>query len=145
MNIESFSEKYCVKIRKDADGTLVVPGKLGHIYEHSAEKLGVLFMPSAPRARLWSLVKAQGTSAGMAVRQNGESEGTLLFDPANAEQARLALKLVRGRAKRVMSAAQSQALAEGRARSPLTLGEKALEASRNAVSAKHAPQGTKAA
>jgi len=44
-----------------------------------AGKLGLLLMPSAPRARLWSVTKAKGTAAGMAVRRNGDSEGTLLF------------------------------------------------------------------
>ncbi len=112
MSIETFSEKYRVKARKDVDGTVIVPGKLGHIYEHGAGKLGVLFMPYAQRARLWSVTKVKGTAAGMTVRQNGDAEGTLLFDPANSEQARLALKLVRVKAKRVLSAAQRQALAE---------------------------------
>ena len=111
MDIKKFAEKCRLQVRRDVDGTDIVAGKLGHIYEHSAVKLGVLFMPSAPRARLWSVIKTKGTAAGMAVRQNGDGEGTLLFDPANAEQARLAVRLVKVRVRRVLTDEQRSALA----------------------------------
>jgi hypothetical protein len=145
MSIESFGEKHRVKVRKDTDGTLIVAGKLGHIYEHSAEKLGVLFMSAEPRARLWNTVKAKGKAAGMTVRQNGDAEGTMLFDPANPEQARLAMKLVRVRAKRLISEAQRLALFKARSKRAEIIAPEGGSAARNAGTQKNALQGTKAA
>src|SRR5437868_4643956 len=103
---------YRVATRRDVDGTDIIGGKLGHIYEHSDQQLALLFMPLAPRARLWRLTKAKGTAAGMSLRQNAESEGTLLFDGGSPEQARLAISLVRARPKRVLTDEQRSALSE---------------------------------
>jgi len=125
VDIKEFAEKYRVSARRDADGTDIVAGKLGHMYEHSAVKLGVLFMPSAPRARLWSVVKARGMAAGMTVRQNGDSEGTLIFEPNDAEQARLAIKLVRIRPKRILTDEQRSVLAARLSKGALRKGTSA--------------------
>ena len=110
MGLQSYTQKYHLHIKRDVDGTDIVAGKLGHIYEHSDSQLGLLFMPPAPRARLWSKVKTKGIAAGMTVRQNGDSEGTLLFDAADPAQARLAIGLVRARPKRILTDEQRSAL-----------------------------------
>ena len=39
----------------------------------------------------------------MTLRQNGDSEGSLSFDPSNREQAKLAIKIAGARPKRVLS------------------------------------------
>ena len=112
MGLRTFAEKYRLYTKLDTDGTTIVAGKLGHIYEHSETQLGLLFVPTAPRARLWSATKAKGTAAGMLLRQNAESEGTMLFDSNSPEQARLAVTLVRARPKRVLTEEQRSALSE---------------------------------
>ena len=112
MNLRNFAAAYRLHTYRDVDGTDIIAGKLGHIYEHSNTQLGLLFMPSAPRVRLWSSTKAKGMAAGMIVRQNGESEGTLLFDSNNPAQARLAVSLVRSRPKRILTDEQRSALSE---------------------------------
>jgi len=130
LDIKEFAEKYRVRTRRDSCNEDIITGKLGHIYEHSTAKLGVLFMPSAPRARLWSVVKSKGTAAGMTIRQNTESEGTLLFDPASPEQAKPALTLVRIKTKRIMSEAQALVLAKARIRLPQTIALEGVSAAR---------------
>ncbi len=125
MGIRSFAEKYRLYTKLDTDGTTIVAGKLGHIYEHSETQLGLLFMPTAPRARLWSATKAKGTAAGMLLRQNAESEGTMLFDSNSPEQARLAVTLVRARPKRVLTDEQRSALAERLSKGALRKGTSA--------------------
>lgn len=112
MGLRTFAEKHRLYTKLDTDGTTIIAGKLGHLYEHSDTQLGLLFMPTVPRARLWSVTKAKGTAAGMVVRQNADSEGTLLFDANSAEQARLAVSLVRARPKRVLTDEQRSALAD---------------------------------
>jgi len=125
VGIRSFAEKYRLYTKLDTDGTTIVAGKLGHIYEHSETQLGLLFMPTAPRARLWSATKAKGTAAGMLLRQNAESEGTMLFDSNSPEQARLAVTLVRARPKRVLTDEQRSALAERLSKGALRKGTSA--------------------
>ncbi len=130
MDLRTFAEKYRLYTKRDTDGTDIVAGKLGHIYEHSDTQLGLLFMPSAPRARLWSVTKAKGTIAGMVVRQNGDSEGTLLFAADSPEQARLAVSLVRARPKRVLTEEQRSALSERLSKARSHLHREGTSASR---------------
>jgi hypothetical protein len=47
------------------------------------------------------------------VRQNGDSEGVLSFDPNDREQAKLAIKMAGARAKRNTSTAQMRNLEKG--------------------------------
>jgi hypothetical protein len=110
VGLRTFAEKYRLYTKLDTDGTTIVAGKLGHIYEHSEGQLALLFMPTTPRARLWSATKTKGTAVGMVVRQNAESEGTLLFDANSAEQARLAVSFVRARPRRILTEEQRSAL-----------------------------------
>ena len=64
MDLRTFAAHYHLRTNRDVDGTDIVLGKLGHLYEHSDTQLALLFMPSSPRARLWSLVKAKGLGVG---------------------------------------------------------------------------------
>jgi hypothetical protein len=124
VGLRTFAEKYRLYTKLDIDGTTIIAGKLGHVYEHSETQLGLLFMPTAPRARLWSVTKTKGTAAGMVARQKADSEGTLLFDADSPEQARLAVSLVRARPKRILTEEQRSALSEppGNARQRVTSG-----------------------
>jgi hypothetical protein len=89
---------------------LIVPGRLGHIYEHGIGRFGVYL--SCATERRWSSAKRTLTAAGFAIRQNGDIEGTALFDPANEQQARLALDIARIRKRRIVTDAQRQAIAD---------------------------------
>jgi hypothetical protein len=130
VGLRTFAEKYRLYTKLDIDGTTIIAGKLGHVYEHSATQLGLLFMPTAPRARLWSGTKAKGTAAGMVVRQNADSEGTMLFDANSPEQARLAVSLVRARPKRILTEEQRSALSERLSKARSHLQKKGTSAAR---------------
>ena len=111
--ISSFAERHRLRAKRDVDGTEIIPGKLGHIYEHSDDKLGLMFMPPGePRARLWSSVKARGIAVGMVMRQDADSEGTLIFDGSIREQAAAAIRLIKARPKRELTDTQRRELAE---------------------------------
>lgn len=51
----------------------------------------------------WLSAKRRLKKAGFAIHQDGDFEGSALFDPTNKTQARLALELIKARAKRVLS------------------------------------------
>jgi hypothetical protein len=66
---------------------------------------------SCASARAWSSAKRTLTAAGFTIRQNGDMDGTALFDHADAQQARLALKIARIRKRRVLTPEQRQKMA----------------------------------
>ena len=106
--IEEFSKKYRLKVKRAEDGEPVIPGKFGFVYQHDAETLGLLFMPDSPRR--WSHARRKLEAAGLTIWQNGDEEGSALFDPTDTAQARIALKVVGVKRKRRASLAQLEAL-----------------------------------
>ena len=108
MTLADFAGKHRLKVRRDDHGDTTILGKQGHLYEYSATELGVMFMPprteSEPWGRwcpkTWGNFKRAAAAAGMTLRQNGESEGCLSFDPKNNEHAKLAIKIAKVRPKR---------------------------------------------
>jgi hypothetical protein len=120
MNIQEFGEKHRVKVRKDECGDLVIFGRMWkeqpkvgrqyghHIYERGDGQFGVCLMfDDSPMA--WTYAKKKLGVAGFVIRQDGCGEGTALFDPANAKQSRLALKLSGVRVKRTLTPEQLEA------------------------------------
>jgi len=101
-SIEMFAGRQHLKLCCDAeDGTLIVPGKVGHIFIYNETLLGVMFMPRRQistmppphRPRLWAAAKRQAIGLGMILRQGGDAEGTLSFDPEDPGQCRLAIRI----------------------------------------------------
>ena len=115
MTIQGFAAKHHLNVTHAEDGTSVVRGRNGEIYEYSDQELGVLIMPaSAHRVRFWGHACKKMAAAGMTLRQNGDHEGALSFDPHNSKAVRLAMRLAGVRARRVPSAAQLEALSMAR-------------------------------
>jgi len=112
--IESFATRHKLKLHRDADRTHIVLGKQGHIYQFDDDRLGVCFTPGSGHARMWGFVRRGCQEVGMALLQNGDYEGCLSFDPSDKEQARTAVKAVRAKTKRGMSAAQTASLQAAR-------------------------------
>ncbi len=112
MKLEDFASNHRLRVRRAEDGEPVIPGKFGNIYEHDASTLGLFFMPDRPR--LWSHARRKLEAAGLTIWQDGDDEGSALFDPTNASQARLALKVIRSKPRRTPSAAQLEVLEKAR-------------------------------
>lgn len=73
-----------------------------------------MFIPSgAIRPRLWHASREKGLAAGMTLLQDGDWEGTLLFDPHDGNQAKLAIKIAGIQPSRNSSAAELMNLAKG--------------------------------
>jgi hypothetical protein len=104
--LQVFASRQRIKTRVDSDGTLIVPGKLAHIYRYDEHSLGVLVMPLDVRARYWSTTRRRLASLGFRVTQNGDCEGAAIFDPSNPEQAQAAIKAAGIKRKRRLSPAQ---------------------------------------
>lgn len=108
MGIKQFAERYRLKLVRDRfDDTAVIIGKGGQIYEYSDDELGLMSITpvSKPaRTHFWRKMSAQCVAAGMTMRQRGDAEGVLSFDPLSPEHVRLAMKLAGVRARRQLSA-----------------------------------------
>jgi len=96
--IEALAARVRVKARRGEDGELIIPGKLGHIYQHDLE--GRVFglsldnpndnprLDNTLRARKWKAL-----AAGLELWVEGDFEATLLFDASDLKLARLAVRL----------------------------------------------------
>ena len=113
MDIHRLAEKYRVRTKRDECGETFIPGKAGQIYDYGSGQFGALFMPPANRRtpRRWGNVRRKLAAAGFEVVQNGDAEGSLLFDPTDATQTALAIRAVGARRKRIPSEGQLAVLA----------------------------------
>jgi hypothetical protein len=120
MTIKDFAAQHKVRIKLDEDGEAIVMAKHGQIYDYGSGRFGVMFLFSS--AGKWNnrrkaceaaaLASPAEAQRGMEVIQDGDTEGTLLFDPENRDQAKLAIRLVGAYRKRQLSLEQRQALIE---------------------------------
>jgi hypothetical protein len=108
MNARLFAERYGLKTKRDECGERIVPGRLGQVYEYGGGKLGCMVM--APSARYWNAARRNLVHAGCQVIQNGDTEGTVIFDPRDEGQVKLAIRAVGAKRKRKLSEAQRAAL-----------------------------------
>src|SRR6267154_3374098 len=132
MTLVEFADHYRVHTRKDECGETIIPGKAwkkqpkagrmyGHqIYEHGKGQFGLLLMfpvdngkevGGSGKSAKW--VNAQKTliAAGFTIRQNGDADGTALFNPEDKAQARFALKLAGIKTRRQLNPERRAALA----------------------------------
>ena len=67
------------------------------------DSLGVMFMPPKWQPRRWGNFLRAARSLGMAVVQDGDSEGCMSFDPMNLAHVKLAIRIAGVRPKRRVS------------------------------------------
>ena len=95
--LAEFSEQYRIRVKRDDCGDPIIPGKLGHLYEHGAGRIGMVLEAPSNSAALDATLRSRerrAISAGFVLHQEGDFEAILLFDPADAKQARLAFRLI---------------------------------------------------
>ena len=104
--IHTFAQQNRLPTTRAADGSIVIPGRAGcHLYEYSDSELGLIVLSDAKdsRPRRWVGIRKKCVEARMTLRQNGEDEGALSFNPTNRQQSRLAIKVTGARPKRQLS------------------------------------------
>jgi hypothetical protein len=112
LDIKAFATTHRLHTKLDDDNTTIIPGKDGQIYQHDSDTLGLIYQPAknAWKPKTWGNHRRNCEAAGMTLHQNGDSEGTMLFDPKNGIQAKLAVKVSKCRAKRILSPEQLERL-----------------------------------
>src|SRR5690348_14203466 len=71
-DIKTFASRHRLKTVVDIDGTTIIPGKHGQIYEVSDTGLATMFMPTAYRPRKFAAIKRAAELAGLVARQVGD-------------------------------------------------------------------------
>ena len=104
--LQTFSQTHRLKTRVDADSTLIIPGKFGHIYQYDDHRLAVIVMPFPSRHHYWGVIHKKLMKLGFTVVQNGDCEGAAIFDPTDQEQARAAIRAAGISRKRRLSPLQ---------------------------------------
>jgi hypothetical protein len=118
--IEQFASKHNLLFRKDECRDSTIPARPGHIYEHSASLLGVLFSESDRYTnRILLDRRRQLFKAGLSLHQAGDAESILLFDPASATQAQAVIRALGARKKRRQTAGQLLNLRKAPEKMPL--------------------------
>jgi len=113
MTIRTFADQHRLKLQCDPDdGTDIIRGREGHshIFEYSDDLLAVMVMPCTSTAHRWKTAQAAFKSSGMVIRQAGDDEGTMTFDPGQIIQVMLAMKYAKVRPERQVSESQRQRL-----------------------------------
>ncbi|MGA2610367.1 MAG: hypothetical protein ABSD89_12780 [Halobacteriota archaeon] len=107
MTIQEFCKLYRLRLTKDKCGEEIIPGKLGHLFDHGDGQFGMVLedTPSgSSRARLLLSRRKAALQGGFSQKQQGECESVLLFDARNPKQAELAARLVVAKKKRNVQA-----------------------------------------
>jgi hypothetical protein len=102
-DITMFAETYRVRSQRDSQGETFIPSQRGQIYHHGGNTLGVLVINEAKARstpKVWGIVRRDLLAAGFTLQQDGDAEGSLLFDAQNPEMARAAIRLMKARRKR---------------------------------------------
>src|SRR5262245_9128348 len=98
-NVIDFARQYRLRNPKADDcGDLNIVGKRGDIYEHG--KVFAATILRAPNGKHWAKYREAAKTLGCQITQNGDEEGTFLFDPANETQVKLAMEATLVRYKR---------------------------------------------
>jgi hypothetical protein len=116
--VEEFAEQFKVKTRRDECGDTIIPGKQHKFADgqssifagYDSGHLGVALLFGTKTK--WTYARRKLEAAGFVVRQLGETEGILTFDPANAQQACLAIKVAGVRTKKNMAPPSAAQLAQ---------------------------------
>lgn len=114
MTIKEFANKFTVRVKVDDEQEHYVPAKHGQIYQYSSDLLGAMFLTRS--IRLWNTRREECVAAGLRIQLDGDTEGLLLFDPADEKQARTAIRTIGARVKRRLNPEARQAAIERLAR-----------------------------
>lgn len=113
--IRDFASRHKLKITIDrGDGSPIVLGRHGQLYEYG-ERIAFMLINengSTCTPTQWGHARRAGVNAGMDLLLSGDAEGAFALEGEDRAQAKLAIKLVGCKAKRVLSPEQRERVTE---------------------------------
>ena len=114
--IRELARKRRLRTRRQGDGELIITGRHGHLYEYGPGVMGACFTAGPSQEPLtelkWGNRRRACVKGGMKLIQDGDFEGTLLFNPKNKQQLDLALKWIGVHRKKSISSKELARLRE---------------------------------
>jgi hypothetical protein len=111
--VVEFAQRYRLRPWRDSDGTIVICGRHGHLFEYDRDIMGLMVLPSARRPKYWGHVRRKLLACGFRIQQDGDCEGAASFNPHNAMHAMAAIKAAGIKRIREQSPAQKEAAKRG--------------------------------
>ncbi len=103
-NLAQFAERKRLRIKRSEVGELMIPGRIGHLYEHDCGVFGLMLIsPNGDDPKLDNTLRSKMRKAlreGLELHQRGDYESSFLFDAENKQHARLAIRLIGCKRKR---------------------------------------------
>src|SRR5262245_12472263 len=121
MTIKEFASKHKLRI-KNLDGEAVIPCKgsagwdYSHLYAHGSGMLGAMFFGTP---KTWGNARRQCVAVGCRLWQNGDQEGSIVFDPTDQSQVAAVRKWFKPKKRRQPSEKQLAVLERARAKATL--------------------------
>jgi hypothetical protein len=101
--LETFADRYHLRLKGDRCGDPFIPCQRGQIYEHGGGTFGAMAINDAggkSSPKVWGNIRRALLAAGCIFHQNGDGEGTCLFDSEDPAQSRVAIMAMKARKKR---------------------------------------------
>jgi len=121
--LEAFAAKHRLTTVRGPDERYV-KGRHGYITEFSSTRLHLVLSPGTGNSGWWNNRRRIGVGHGMILDQDGDTEGSLIFDPASPNQTRTAIRLSGARTSRKPTDAQLAALRRPESKTPPSNGTK---------------------
>lgn len=106
----AFADRHRLKSVRLADEGVTserfIEGRSGLITEYSPTRLHLVLSPGTGNAGWWANRRRSAIAAGMQLDQDGDTEGSLIFDPTDAKQALAAIRISGCKQRRVATEAQ---------------------------------------
>ena len=119
MTIQTFAVTYRVRIKCDECGDQIIPGKRGHLYFDGSELcLMVIDGQPANRSR-WAALVGKVWMGDISTNAEGRRAQDVWIRNIPLENAAAAIKMVRIRRKRILSAREKEQREMARLKSPL--------------------------
>ena len=103
-NLAQFAERKRLRIKRNEVGDLMIPGRIGHLYEHDCGVFGLMLMsPNGDDPKLDNTLRSKMRKAlreGLELHQRGDYESSFLFDAENKQHTHLAIRLIGCKRKR---------------------------------------------
>jgi hypothetical protein len=110
MTIEKLAEQFRLRIALDECGDKIIPGKRGHLY-FSGGELCAMVIDGAPLHRMrWATLGGKLWMGDSSADATGQRVQDVKVEGIPVENARAAIKLLRIRPKRVLSAEEREVL-----------------------------------
>ena len=106
MTIENFAETFHLRVVRDECGDKIIPGKRGHLYFSGGDLCAMVIDGPPLHRKRWEVLGGKLWLGDTSLDKNAQRVKDVKIEGIPIENARAAIKLVRIRPKRVLSAEQ---------------------------------------